>query len=60
MVLWGYAGMALIFLLTLLVVYKLRIRAVYRVMIFCLSFIIMIPLHLLWIAIFRFATSLIA
>ena len=52
--------MALIFLLTLLVVYKLRIRAVYRVMIFCLSFIIMIPLHLLWIAIFRLATSLIA
>jgi hypothetical protein len=60
MVLWGYAGMALIFLLTLLVVYKLRIRAVYRVMIFCLSFIIMIPLHLLWIAIFRLATSFIS
>ena len=57
MVLWGYAGMALIFLLTLLLVYKLRIRAIYRVMTFCASVIVMIPLHLLWIAIFRLATS---
>jgi hypothetical protein len=57
MVLWGYAGMALIFLLTLLPVYKLRIRAIYRVIIFCASVIVMIPLHLLWIAIFRLATS---
>jgi len=57
MVLWGYAGMALIFLLALLLVYKLRIRTVYRVMIFCASVIVMIPLHLLWIAIFRLATS---
>jgi hypothetical protein len=57
MVLWGYAGMALIFLFTLLVVYKLRIRTIYRVMIFCASVIVMIPLHLLWIAIFRLATS---
>jgi len=59
MVLWGYAGMALIFLLALLVVYRLRIRAVYRVIIFSLSFIIMVPLHLIWIAIFRLATSVI-
>ena len=57
MVLWGYAGMALIFLLALLLVYKLRIRSVYRVMLFCASVIVMIPLHLLWIAIFRLATS---
>ena len=57
MVPWGYAGMALIFLLALLLVYKLRIRTIYRVMIFCASAIIMIPLHLLWIAIFRLATS---
>jgi hypothetical protein len=57
LVLWGYAGMALIFLLTLLLIYKLRIRTVYRVMIFCASVIVMIPLHLLWIAVFRLATS---
>jgi hypothetical protein len=57
MVLWGYAGMALIFLLALPAVYKLRIRAIYRVTIFCSSVIIMIPLHLLWIAIFRLVTS---
>jgi hypothetical protein len=57
MVLWGYAGMALIFLLSLLLVYKLRIRTIYKVMIFCASVIVMIPLHLLWIAIFRLATS---
>jgi len=57
MVLWGYAGMALIFLLTLLLVYRLRMRTAYRVMIFCASVIVMIPLHLLWIAIFRLATS---
>ena len=59
MVPWGYAGMALIFLLTLLLIYKLRVRAIYRVMIFCASVIVMIPLHLLWIAIFRLATSFI-
>jgi len=59
MVLWGYAGMALIFPTALLIVYKLRIRTVYRVMIFCASVIVMIPLHLLWIAIFRLATSFI-
>jgi hypothetical protein len=59
MVLWGYAGMSLIFLTALLIVYKLRIRTVYRVMIFCASGIVMIPLHLLWIAIFRLATSFI-
>jgi len=57
MVLWGYAGMALIFLTTLLLVYKLRIRTIYRVMVFCASVVVMIPLHLLWIAIFRLATS---
>ncbi len=57
MVLWGYAGMALIFLLALLPVFKLRIRAIYRVMIFCASVIVMVPLHLLWIAIFRLLTS---
>jgi len=57
MVLWGYAGMALIFLLALLLVYKLRLRTVYRVLIFCASVILMIPLHLLWIAAFRLATS---
>jgi len=57
MVLWGYAGMALIFLLTLLLVYNLRIRTIYRVIIFCASVIVMIPLHLLWIAVFRLATS---
>ena len=57
MVLWGYAGMALIFLLVLLTVYKLHIRTIYRVTIFCASVIVMIPLHLLWIAIFRLATS---
>ena len=57
MVLWGYAGMALIFLLTLLLVYKLRVRTAYRLIIFCASVIIMIPLHLLWIAVFRLATS---
>ena len=57
MVLWGYAGMALIFLLALLIIYKLRILTVYRVIIFCASTIIMIPLHLLWIAIFRLVTS---
>jgi hypothetical protein len=57
MVLWGYAGMGLIFLLTLLLVYKLRISTIYRVMIFCASAIVMIPLHLIWIAIFRLATS---
>jgi len=57
MVLWGYAGMALIFLLTLLIVYRLRMRTIYRLIIFCASVIVMIPLHLLWIAIFRLATS---
>jgi hypothetical protein len=57
MVLWGYAGMALIFLLALLLIYKLRIRTICRVMIFCASVVVMIPLHLLWIAIFRLATS---
>ena len=57
MVPWGYAGMALIFLLTLLLVYKLRVRTAYRLIIFCASVIIMIPLHLLWIAVFRLATS---
>ena len=57
MVLWGYAGLALIFLLSLLPVYKLHIRAICRVMIFCASVIVMIPLHLLWIAIFRLVTS---
>ena len=59
MVPWGYAGMALIFLLALLLFYKLRTRAIYRVLIFCASVIVMIPLHLLWIAIFRLATSFI-
>jgi hypothetical protein len=57
LLLWGYAGMGMIFLLTLLFVYKLRIRTVYRVIIFCASVIVMIPLHLLWIATFRLATS---
>jgi hypothetical protein len=57
MVLWGYAGLALIFLPALLLVYKLPIRTIYRVMIFCASVIIIIPLHLLWIAIFRLLTS---
>ncbi len=57
MLLWGYAGMGLIFLLTLLLVYKLRMRTVYRVIIFCASVIAIIPLHLLWIAAFRLATS---
>ncbi len=57
MVLWGHAGLALIFLLSLLPVYKLHIRAICRVMIFCASVIVMIPLHLLWIAIFRLVTS---
>lgn len=57
MVLWGYAGMGLIFLLALLVIFRLRIPAIYRVMVFCASVIIMIPIHLLWIAIFRLATS---
>jgi hypothetical protein len=60
MVLWGYAGMALIFLLTLLLIYKLRIKTVWRALIFCASVIVMIPLHLLWIAIFRVATSFIS
>jgi len=60
MVLWGYGGMALIFLPVLLVVYKLRVRTVYRVMIFCASAVVMIPLHLLWIAVFRLATSAIS
>lgn len=59
MVLWGYAGMALIFLTALLLVYKLRIATVWRVVIFCSSVIIMIPVHLLWIAAFRLATSFI-
>jgi hypothetical protein len=59
-VLWGYAGMALIFLLTLLLIYKLRIKTVWRALIFCASVIVMIPLHLLWIAIFRVATSFIS
>ena len=59
MVLWGYAGMALIFLVTLLLVYKLCIATLWRVVIFCASIIVMIPLHLLWIAIFRLATSFI-
>ena len=59
MVLWGYAGMALIFLTALLLVYKLRLRTIYRVIIFCASVIVMIPLHLLWIAAFRLATSFI-
>jgi hypothetical protein len=57
LLLWGYAGMGMIFLLTLLLIYKLRIRTVYRVIIFCASVIVMIPLHLLWIALFRLATS---
>ncbi|MFA5064702.1 MAG: hypothetical protein WC566_04465 [Dehalococcoidia bacterium] len=57
MVLWGYAGMSLIFLLTLLPVYKLHIRTVYRVLIFCASVIVMIPLHLIWIGVFRLTTS---
>ncbi len=58
MVLWGYAGMGLIFLVALLLIYKLRIRTIYRVMIFCASVILMIPLHMLWIGIFRLATSI--
>ncbi len=57
MVLWGYAGMALIFLPALRLVYEWRIRTIYRVIIFCASAIIMIPLHFLWIAIFRLATA---
>lgn len=59
MVPWGYAGMALIFLMALLLVFRLRIRAVYRVLVFCASVTVMVPLHLLWIAIFRLATSFI-
>jgi hypothetical protein len=57
MVVWGYAGMALIFLLALLLIYRLHLSAVWRALIFCASAVIMIPLHLLWIAVFRLATS---
>ncbi|MFA5079706.1 MAG: hypothetical protein WC541_09510 [Dehalococcoidia bacterium] len=57
LLLWGYAGMGMIFLITFLLVYKLRIRTVYRAIIFCASVIAIIPLHLLWIAAFRLATS---
>ena len=59
MVLWGYAGMALIFLLMLLLIYRLRIKTIWKVLIFCASVVVMIPLHLLWIALFRLATSFI-
>jgi hypothetical protein len=59
MVLWGYAGMALIFMLALLFIYRLHIKTIWRVLIFCSSVIVMIPLHLLWIALFRLATSFI-
>jgi hypothetical protein len=59
MVLWGYAGMALIFLLALLLIYRLRLGTIWRALIFCASAVIMIPLHLLWISLFRLATSFI-
>ncbi len=53
MVLWGYAGMALIFLGTLLLIHSLKRPALFRVLLMSFSSVIMIPLHLLWIAIFQ-------
>lgn len=60
MVLWGYAGMAWIFLAALLIIYKRPASAVVRVILFSVSTLIMIPIHFLWIALFRVATAFIS
>jgi hypothetical protein len=55
MVLWGYAGMALIFLVTLDFLYRKLLSAALKILVFSTSTMIMIPVHFLWIALFRLA-----
>lgn len=53
MVLWGYAGMALIFLLFLYFIYGMRLSGVLRTGIMCLAALVMVPLHLAWLFLFK-------
>jgi hypothetical protein len=58
MVLWGYAGMAFIFLTAMGIIHKRKFSILGRIFWFSASTLIMIPLHFIWIAIFRLITNL--
>lgn len=56
---FGYAGMALIFLLFLQGGTRLRVSTRGKLLLMILSVAVMIPLHLLWIGLFRLALKIV-